>query len=159
MISDVLFCSLDRFRALEPCPRTVVVSILDHSEAPRRPSFAGYREALVLQFEDTYEEARRSRGFWPAEPTEEEHARLASAPHERVPALSDAERIVAFLETHHRAPELLHLRVHCYGGISRSAAVAHWASVRFWAPILDGRSTDFANRRLLRLLDAAAGRR
>jgi predicted protein tyrosine phosphatase len=159
MISDVLFCSLEKFRATPPCPRTVVVSILDNSEAPRRPSFVGFRDALALTFEDTYEESCRARELWPAEPTDEEHARFATTRTERVPALSDAVRIVSFLESHHRTPDALHLLVHCYGGISRSAAVAHWAAVRFRAPILDGCSTDFANKRLLRLLDAASGRR
>lgn len=80
---------------------------------------------------------------------------------ERAPTLEDARRIVEFVQRHHGDGTPIRLLVHCYGGISRSAAVAHWASVRLQVPIGNAGewTTDYANPRLLRLLDKASGRR
>ena len=58
------------------------------------------------------------------------------------------------INEHHRSQEQLHLVTHCFGGISRSAAIAEWASARCWVPIL-GDAPDRSNPRLLRLLNKA----
>jgi predicted protein tyrosine phosphatase len=160
MIKDIDFLSVAQMRRVRPSLDTVVVSILDNSESTERPRLAGFRSVLSLEFEDTSEESKKHEpGSWPDEPTDEEHARFALYPGERAPTLTDAERIVEFIRRHHASPDALNLVVHCHGGISRSAAVAHWASARLWVPMSNAnmRSTDRANPRLLRLLDRAAG--
>ena len=160
MLTEIVFFGIDEMKQLPPCAGTVVVSILDQSEASQRPSLAGFRDVLAMQFEDTYEELKLAKpGDWPDEPSDAQHDRYRQGKGERVPALSDARRIVDFLKQHHDSREPLKLVVHCYGGISRSAAVASWAAVRFFVPLNTSRSTDRANSRLLRLMDKADNRR
>lgn len=159
MIKDIVFLSVDQMKRVRPSTTSVVVSILDHSEAQYRPRLAGFRSVLTLDFEDTYEETKLAApGSWPDEPSDAEHARFCQGRGERIPSLTDARKIVDFLFRHHRSDEALNLVVHCYGGVSRSAAVAAWASERFHVPIgnRDMRSTEYANKRVLRLLDKAA---
>lgn len=159
MFKEVLFLSVDQMKAYKPSLDTVVISILDRSESAKRPRLGGFRSVLSLEFEDTYEEVKcAAPGSWPDEPTDEEHAQFAQGPGERVPTLTDARKIVEFLDRHHQTFDQLVLVVHCYGGISRSAAVASWAASRYWAPIGTMRGTDYANKRLMRLMDKAAGR-
>lgn len=158
MLTQVEFVDIIAMRAIAGTPDTVVVSMLDHTEELLRPSFDGFADALVLQFED--QEERFPAGHplfqpWPDEPTELEHSKLSHTGQGQIPALSHARAIVDFLMRHHRDPAPKKLLVHCYGGISRSAAVASWVAVRFWAPLATSRSTDEANHRLLRLLDKA----
>ncbi|TBR76877.1 MAG: hypothetical protein EPN64_06550, partial [Burkholderiaceae bacterium] len=157
MIEDIQFLSVDRMKRIRPDRATVVVSILDRSEAAHRPRLAGFRSVIELDFEDTCEATKLAEpGTWPDEPGEDEHSRLAQGPGERVPSLQDAKKIVDFINTNQRSTERLHLVVHCFGGVSRSAAVARWASMKCMVPILGTISTDRANPRLLRLLDKAA---
>lgn len=156
MLKEILFLSVDQMKRRKPSLDTVVVSILDNSEASHRPRLGGFRSVLCLEFEDTYEEDRLTTdGAWPDEPTVEEHARLAGTRQEKVPSLSDARLIVAFLSRFAQAPEQLTLVAHCYGGISRSAAVAAWASKRYRVPLDANKCSSGANKRLLRLLDKA----
>lgn len=157
MFKEVLFHSLEEMRLVAPSSTTVVISILDVSEEFGRPPLEGFRDVLRLQFEDTYENEGTSP--WPDEPSEAEHARVVQMVGERVCTLSDARAVIAFLEKHHSSFDQLTLVVHCQGGISRSAAVASWASVRYWAPMVGVRSAEWPNLRLLRLLDKASGRR
>jgi predicted protein tyrosine phosphatase len=160
MFKEVLFHSLEEMRLVSPSPTTVVISILDVSEEFGRPPLEGFRDVLRLQFEDTSEEGNQYYpGPWPDEPTEAEHARYVQGPGERVSTISDARAILDFLAKHHNSFDQLTLVVHCQGGISRSAAVASWASVRYWAPMVGQRSAEWPNQRLMRLLDKASGRR
>lgn len=161
MFKEVMFLSAEKMAMLKPSVDAVVVSILDNSEEHNRPKLEGFRDVIRLQFEDTYEECKLAKaGSWPDEPTDEEHARFAQGRGERVPTLSDAQAIVAFLDKHHQTFDQLTLVAHCQGGISRSAAVASWAAVRYWAPLVDCMmTTDWANKRLIRLLDKAACRK
>src|SRR5690606_28393471 len=96
--------------------------------------------------------------LWPDEPSDEEHRAITHSLVERVPSLSDARRIVEFVRQHQHSREERQLLIHCMGGISRSAAVAEWASLSLWLPITLGpfQSTACANPRLRRLLDKAA---
>jgi predicted protein tyrosine phosphatase len=159
MLKDIVFLSVNKMKRFRPDKDTIVISILDSSEAADRPRLKGFRGVLSLEFEDIAEEHHKvEAGAWPDEPTSEEHKQFASRG-ERLPALSDAARIVTYLQHHHASPDPVNLVVHCHGGISRSAAVAEWASVRYWIPIslLKDQSTERANPRLLRLLNKAAG--
>ncbi|KWT98282.1 MULTISPECIES: hypothetical protein [unclassified Variovorax] len=160
MIEELIFLSLAGMKRVRPALDTLVISILDRSEEQARPPLGGFRSVLVLNFEDTYEELKLAApGAWPDEPTPEEHARFCQGAGELVPTLTDAKRIFDFLTLHRFSDEKLKLVVHCHGGISRSAAVAEWISVNLWLPIANGRSTEYANLRLMRLLDKAAGKR
>ena len=164
MLTEVLFLSLREMQALEPDACTAVISILDHSEAHERPtSLPAFKDHLVLEFEDTSEEVYSLPAWaWPDELTPEEHLLATMGVGERAPELKDAECIVAFVTKHVRSPAPTTLVVHCHGGISRSAAVAEWVGAvhRIVLPQLGTgeKCTDGANRRLLRLLNKAAGR-
>lgn len=159
MFNEILFLSLAQMKQFKPNHDTVVVSILDNSEASQRPRLSGYRGVLTMEFEDTYEEVKYAEpGDWPDEPTPEEHARYAQGRHEMVPTLSHAKEIVTFLHKWQSSPDSLLLVAHCYGGISRSSAVAVWASNRFRVPIGSMMSTEGANQRLYRLMDKADNR-
>lgn len=157
MFKEVIFYNLDEMRAARASPDAVVISILDRMEEPRRPTLTGYRDVLKLHFEDTHEEEKLAHpGDWAEEPSDEEHARFAKRKGERIFTMTDAREILKFLALHHSTFENLTLIVHCYGGISRSAAVAKWASVKYWAPITGKRTPVYPNPRVLRLLDKAA---
>lgn len=159
MIQGIRFLSVSKMKQERRCKDTIVISILESSESPDRPRLPGFRGVISLEFEDTAEEHHKLEpGAWPDEPTAEEHVKYAYRG-ERLPSLSDAERIVRFLEYHHASPDPVKLIVHCHGGISRSAAVAHWVGVRYWIPVTmhEGQSLDRANPRVMRLLNKAAG--
>lgn len=161
MLKDIVFLSVNKMKRVRPNKDTIVISILDSSESVDRPRLSGFRGVLSLEFEDIAEEHHRvDVGAWPDEPTSAEHQMFASRG-ERLPALSDAARIVTYLQHHHATPDPVTLIVHCHGGISRSAAVAEWASVRYWLPISlqKDQTTERANPRLIRLLNKAAGLR
>lgn len=160
MIKDIYFLDIPQMKAWRPALDTAVISILDSSESAARPRLAGFRSVLQLEFEDTYEEMKLANpGDWPDNPTPAEHSALAQGRGERIPTLADAQKIVQFLERVQRLNEALTLVVHCYGGISRSAAVASWAATRYWIPIMTtNKTTEYANPRLIRLLNKAAGR-
>lgn len=156
MFVDIKFLSIGQVKRLKYSNDTVVVSILDDSEQRERPPLRGFRATLKLCFEDSYEEAKLAKaGDWPDEPTDEEHAKYCQSRGERVPTLTDATRIASFLDRYARAEIPLKLVVHCYGGVSRSAAVALWAANRYGVNISTAVSTGNANKRLLRLLDKA----
>lgn len=150
MFLSIQYLSLEKFKLLKPSTDTVVVSILDESEWPKRPRLANWRSALALKFEDTYEEVKCASAHWPDEPTAEEHARYCQGAGERIPTLTDAQLIRDFLEWHGTSLEQLHLIVHCYAGVSRSSAVAQWAAGRFFVPL--EREPGYPNKRVLRLL-------
>lgn len=162
MLTEVRFLGIDAARALKPSLGTAVISILDHSENHRRPPrLRAFKDCLILDFVDTYE--AEGADPWPDKMTPAEHALVCADPFERAPDLADAEAIVTFVRKHHWSSEPTRLVVHCYGGVSRSAAVAQWVGVVHGVPLPqlgDGVHTlDRANPRLLRLLDKAAGRR
>ena len=93
--------------------------------------------------------------------SEEEHKVICKYDEDKAPELSDAERIVEFIDKYRDAPEEVRLIVHCHGGVSRSAAVAKWAGEFYRVPLPqldDGiHLLDGANPRVLRLLVKAIG--
>jgi protein-tyrosine phosphatase len=114
-------------------------------------NLAGFGEALVLELEDNFESVEdvEARSFWPDEITRAEHTIYCGHYGEQVFTLSDAPQIVAFLHRRHHSPFPVSLLVHCYAGVSQSAAGAHWASVRFRLPIGCNRSAHYATPRLI----------
>lgn len=165
MLTEAHFLSVKEAKQLKPDSATVVISILDRSEEQDRPQhLAQFRDHLVLCFEDVYEEmnAAFDGTLWPDELSEQEHLLVTMGRGEKAPELSDAKQIVDFIYKHHRQAERVRLVVHCHGGISRSAAVAEWVAVACGVPLpqlgRDGRTTDGANKRLMRLMNKAAGR-
>ena len=155
MLTRISFLPLARVLVLDPNPTTVVISITDSSPRAVRPTLAGYRDILRMEFVDVAEEQfGLASGTWPPEPTLEEHEKFSGLIGERIPTHSDATAIRAFLDKHHAAPESIAVLVHCFAGASRSAAVAKWASAAYDVPIddVERRGTDEANERLLRLL-------
>lgn len=162
MIRSVQFLSLEKARRLVPRRDALMVSILDLQERQRHrlPRLAGYRSVLSLSFEDTAEETKLAApGAWHDDPSDEEHARFAQHLGERIPTLADASRIVDFVRRHHDGEEVLDLLIHCHAGVSRSGAIAQWAIGFTGAEAHPGGPQGFGrpNRRLLRLLSAAAG--
>lgn len=155
MISEILFLGVDQMKQVKPSLNTVVVSILDVSEASHRPRLGGFRSVLHLEFEDTEEEKRlASVGAWPDEPTQAQHNVLTGGV-ERIFSLSDARKITSFLNRFAHSDEPLVLIAHCYAGISRSAAVASWAANQYSVALDTNKSPKWANKRVLRLLDKA----
>jgi predicted protein tyrosine phosphatase len=154
MLHEIVFCGVDAVAHVRRSQDTVVISILDRSEAAGRPDLAGFGDALVLEFEDNFEsEVEVDAGrFWPDEISGAEHSIYCGHEGEHVSTMNDARQIVAFIDRHHQSPYPVSLLVHCYAGVSRSAAVALWASTRFRVSIICNRTTDYANPRLLRLL-------
>lgn len=166
MITQALFLSAKQAQALEPRADTAVISILDRSEEAHRPiHLASFKEHLVLQFLDTYErlaadQSVRKHG-WPDQMTPAQHREACGEPDERAPELSDAKAIVDFIDRHLVSLEETRLVIHCYAGMSRSAAVADFVASVHGVPLPQCddsmKTTDGANPRLLRLLRKAAG--
>jgi predicted protein tyrosine phosphatase len=156
MFSEVLFLSIDQFKKVAPDKNTVVISILDRSENLRRPkNLCEFRDYLTLHFEDTYEELKLTSDKWADEPSEYEHSHYCQGIGERVVTLTDAKLMLNFMDLWQSSADKLTLIVHCFGGISRSAAVAIFASFRYGAPIIGHNDGRYANPRVLRLLDKA----
>jgi predicted protein tyrosine phosphatase len=161
MLTSVQFLKVDQMWELVPCENTVVVSVLDNAESKQRPPLEGFHAALALTFEDSFEEcAGDPVGSWSDEPTVEEHFAYSwrKTGFERVLTLSEARRLYAFLAEQQAKPEGLELVVHCFGGVSRSAAIALWVSRKWDVPLEDvnEHGTEYANQRVMRLLDKAA---
>lgn len=159
MLKEVLFMGAREANRLEPSLTTVIISILYPIEEHRRPSrLHEFKDHLILNFVDTFEEP--DEPHWPDQMSKVEHRAACSWDESRAPELVDAQRIVAFISKHHSAADAMSLVVHCFGGVSRSAAVALWVGETLAIPMPqldDGIHTlEGANPRVLRLLGKAA---
>ena len=155
MLKSVAFMSLAAVKKLQPNAATAVISIRDSSRSHELPSFEGYLRVLPVHMLDTAEEHwRLPPGAWADEPTATQHAQYCESPDDFAPSLSHARAIHRFLTELHAETTRLDVVVHCSQGVSRSAAVAGWAAVRFGIPLIDpaGQGLAEANPRLLRLL-------
>lgn len=155
MLNSVSFMSLAAFVEIPSRPDLAVVSIRDYSMRRKLPSFEGYRFVLPVDMLDVAEEhLRLPPGAWPDEPTASQHLQYCEAPDDYAPSLSHARAIHKFLVELHSDTAAFDVVVHCSQGVSRSAAVASWATDRFGIPLIDpaGQGLDEANPRLLRLL-------
>jgi predicted protein tyrosine phosphatase len=156
MIAEILFISVDQMSATPASDDVVVISILDASEENFRPNLIGFKEFLNLQFEDTGEEMfHADPGAWPDDPDDVDHAIFSQGRGEKIPSLTDARKIVEFINKHQQSDEEVTLIAHCFAGISRSAAVASWASSKYQIPIVSMSSPEYANQRLIRLMHKA----
>jgi predicted protein tyrosine phosphatase len=160
MLDEVLWMSVRESRLLAPCPSTVIISILDQFEEHARPQHLhAFADHLVLNFVDTFE--RPGESYWPDQMSEEEHKAACTWDGDRATEKSDAQKIAAFVARHHAAPAPTRLVVHCYGGVSRSAAVAKWVADTYGVPMPqlgDGvHRLEGANPRVIRLLTKACG--
>ncbi len=162
MLKEVLFMGVREAMKLEPRQDAVIISILDQFEEHNRPDHLHlFRDHLILHFVDTFEQPEEPD--WPDQMSEAQHKAICKYDEERAPELSDAQRIVEFINQYRDAPEQVTVIVHCHGGVSRSAAVAKWAAAYYRVPVpqhgdgvplLTG-----ANPRVLRLLmKASAGK-
>lgn len=155
MLKEVLFMGVWEAKRLEPRGDTVIISILDQFEEHNRPDHLHkFKDHLILNFVDTFEKPRDPD--WPDQMSEEEHNLICKWAEDKAPELSDARRIIEFINKHRDAPEEVRLIVHCHGGVGRSAAVAKWAGAFYQVPLPqlgDGiHLLDAANPRVLRLL-------
>ena len=155
MIKEITFCGIIKFKKIQKNTSTAVISILDESEQGSRPKLNGFFKILKLTFEDRSEQGT---DFWPDEPTIAEHKQYTNSLVEKVPTLDDAKKTVEFLDHLHADAKPIVLVVHCFAGVSRSAAIASWAASRYWAPLATSNSTERANPRLIRLLNKASNR-
>ena len=159
MLKEVLFMGVREAMKLEARQDTVIISILDQFEECNRPDHLHkFRDHLILNFVDTFE--RPGDPDWPDQMSEAEHKVICKYDEDKAPELSDALRIVEFIDKYRDAPEEVRLIVHCQGGVSRSAAVAKWAGEFYQVPLSqlgDGiHLLDAANPRVMRLLAKAA---
>lgn len=157
MITEANWLGLRAMRSQPPCPHTAVISILDQLEEHQRPAnLHEYARSLTLHFVDTFE---RDGDIWPDEMTEEQHNAVCTIEEDRAPVLSDALAIVGFVREFQAGPEPRKLLVHCYGGVSRSAAVAYWLHNDLGIPLprlaWDPDGLKGRNPRVLRLLRKA----
>ena len=159
MLTHVEFFPKDAIHGISHKTRmsAVMVSILSSvdGEFPR-PNLANFVSNLSLDFVDCYEDVLNIPiGGW-GNQLENLPGRFKGSSagfNEHGPTLTHARQIQRFLATHQEHPEQLVVMAHCFGGISRSAAVAEYASSRYHIPVA-GNYTDLsrANPRLLYLL-------
>jgi predicted protein tyrosine phosphatase len=160
MLKTVCFVSRTTFEnhmKLSSARKYVAISITDPSAKPARAP-GGLSGLLRLAFEDEFEEGLGVAvgGLPDLHERHQEGVRLFFDNLELCDA-SDAAKIFRLLQHHAIGVEDVDLIVHCNAGISRSAAVAKFASDHFGCQIVQGeRDTSGANSRLTRLLRAHA---
>jgi predicted protein tyrosine phosphatase len=135
MISEIHFISYVQMIDLRGDPSSVVISISDVLYEAQIP--IGFHDVLRLNFADI-------------DPSiDGEHARddLFNA--------TQANHVKSWTLQHEKAPKVLKLIVHCWAGISRSAAIAWWAHQTLSAPILTDYPSYHLNRHVLACLDSS----
>jgi protein-tyrosine phosphatase len=115
MLKEVLFMGVREAMKLELRQDTVIISILDQFEECNRPDHLHkFRDHLVLNFVDTFE--RPDDPDWPDQMSEEEHKVICKYDEDKAPELSDAKRIVEFINKYRDGLEEVRVIVHCQGG-------------------------------------------
>lgn len=158
MIKTVVFISRNAFtNHLKPTPSTIAISIGAADEGAKPNLKRGFAGAIRLEFDDVYEESLNVPiGFFPdLHPRHEEGVRIFIGDAE-VFDFKDAQKIIGFLDYYATKPGEFDLVVHCLVGVSRSAAVAQFASDTYGAVIDNANpNTSAANKRVLRILRKA----
>lgn len=135
MLKSVHFIPLYQAEKLEGRPDVIVVSIHDRHFRPNLRS--GFRDVLRLHFDD-YDCERDGLDALQDTFTQEQ-----------------AEILKSWLEPYLRAKTDFTLLVHCYAGISRSAAVAWWAHKTHGLALRTTYPAWNLNRHVLRVLDSS----
>lgn len=132
MISSIEYTSRRDIERRQPAADTVVLSIRGFDERPPRLA-RGWGDVLSMQFDDVVP----GEGFGCEEPMTPD----------------DARRISAWIGHWAQARQPVKLLIHCNAGVSRSAAVALWASHALRRPVQgvegDGRDANPHVRSLL----------
>jgi len=134
MLKKVHFIPLCQAEKLEGRPDVIVISIHDRHFMPNLRS--GFRDVLRLHFDD-YDQQRDGLDALQDSITPEQAAILKS-----------------WLEPYLRANTEFTRLVHCYAGISRSAAVAWWAHKVYGLELKTEFPAWYLNRQVLRTLDS-----
>ena len=137
MIRTVVFLSKKAFeKHLKPTSSTIAISIgaADEGAPPRLDR--GFAGAIRLEFDDVYEESLNLPvGFFPdLHPRHHDGVRIFAG-NANVFDFNDAHKINRFIGHYAVKPEPYDLVVHCFAGVSRSAAVALHSSFRYGARI------------------------
>lgn len=153
-MKEIIFCGVDGVPFIKDRESTAIISILDKSESAHRPQLQDFAMSLILDFEDTAEETKLMQpGGFGDYPSAQDNLRFAQGKSERVFDMNDAKRIAHFVAQASRSEHVNVLAVHCFQGVSRSAAVALWASSYLGIPINSCNGTSGANPRVLRVLN------
>ena len=78
--------------------RNLLISILDFNSPHVRPAFSRFQDVLALTFKDRCEEDYGFDDHWPDEPSDHFNFGLLRMANERVFSLTDAVRVVDFVE-------------------------------------------------------------
>lgn len=149
---DIIFCSVDVVATLPDKHNTALISILDASEEYSRPDVCAFADALVLQFQDVSEESKKCFEDFGDYPDSKTTGKYTDGPSEALFNADHARAIVAFFDKCQRNSQVQTLAVHCYAGLSRSAAVAQFLSDTFAVDLDSCKGTAGANPRVLRVL-------
>lgn len=142
------------FSSNTPC---ILISILDFYTPLARPSVEGFSDYLSLTFKDRCEEDYGYDDYWPDEPSDAWSRFILRMDNEKIFALSDAVRIVNFVEQYHSSSEEYNLIAHCKSGVGRSAAIAEFFGIIHNIPYkgTDPQGRFMPNCRVTRLLTKA----
>ena len=142
---------------IEPNRPTLLISILDANSPLQRPNFSQFHNVLSLTFKDRCEEDYGLDDLWPDEPNDVLNFGVLRVADERLFSLSDAERVVEFVETHHSQEQEFDLIAHCKSGVGRSAAIAEFFGIVHNIPFkgTDPKGRFLPNCRVTRLLTKA----
>lgn len=149
---DIIFCSVDVVAALPDKHSTALISILDASEEYSRPDVCVFADALVLQFQDVSEESKKCFEDFGDHPDSQTTAKYTDGPAETLFNAAHAKTIIEFFDKCRGNSQVQTLAVHCYAGLSRSAAVAQFLSDTFGVDLDSCKGTAGANPRVLRVL-------
>lgn len=133
MLKRVHFIPLAQAEKLTGRPDVIVISIHDRHFLPNLRS--GFRDVLRLHFDD-YDQERDGMDALQDSFTPEQ-----------------ADTLKWWLEPYLRANTEFTLLVHCYAGISRSAAIAWWAHKAHGLELMTDYPAWYLNRHVLRILD------
>lgn len=152
MIKSVSFCGVSSVKGLSPRRSIALISILDDDERFERPPLYGFAKILSQDHVDFSEEKSKL----PLESVDDATGLLANgaSPVEghRVFCARDAIEIVEFVEDCIADDRTLELIIHCYAGVSRSAAVAKFVCEHYGLALSTNRDISDANPRVGRLL-------
>ena len=148
MISRIFYSAADFVKTMldEEARYVTLISVLDSPNDKARPDLTRFLDTLPLSFHDICEEE-----FGENEPWED------NLDKENVPTLTDAHAILGFFEKHSASNKDTVILVHCFAGVSRSAAIALWLGEISNTLVIQAGPSRIAhpNPRVIRLLNKA----